>query len=175
MSEIVRVTRSQTLAEAYHRLTTRREYVATDRVTGVADGAQLFDVFVGLPSDAEIQALVQLTIGAGGQAHLDTTDEATVDTAGTALPIQLKGSNGQTTAATVERGGSYLATGETLETLVLGTARSGGPSTSGGGRSVVDVRLLDPGEGIRHVATNESGSSIPADVQVTVIEIADGI
>jgi len=175
MSEIVRVTRSQALAEAYHRLTTRREYVAADRVTGVADGGQLFDAFVGLPSDADIQALVGVGFGVGGQAHLDTSDEAAVETAGTALPTQSKGANGQATAVTVERGGSYSATSETLETVLPGTTRTGGPASSTGQRSLTDVRLLDPGDGIRYTTTNQSGSTISADVRVSIVELDDGI
>jgi len=175
MSEIVRVTRSQALAEAYHRLTTRREYIATARVTDVADGGQLFDLYVGPPSDADVQALVGVGFGVGGQAHLDTTDGATVDTTGTALPTQSKGSNGQATAVTVERGGSYSATGETLETVLLGTARTGGPASSTGQRSLTDVRLLDPGDGIRYTTTNQSGSTISADVQMSIVELDNGI
>jgi len=171
MSEIVRVLRSQTLAEAHHRLTTRPEYVAADRVTAVSTGTQLFDLFVGLPSDADVEALVGVSIGAGGLAHVDTTDGASVDASGTALPTQSKGANGDSMTATVERGGTYSATGTTLETVALGTERSGGPVTSTGARALTDARLLAPGDGARYEVTNESGSTVDADVQVSVIEI----
>jgi hypothetical protein len=171
MSETVRVLRSQALAEAHHRLTTRPEYVATDRVTGVSTGTELFDLFVGVPDDADVEALVAVSIGTGGLAHVDTTDGASVDTSGTDLPVQSKGADGDAMTTTVERGGTYSATGTTLPTLALGTERDGGPITSTGARALSDVRLLTPGEGVRYQPVNESGSTVDADVQVSVIEI----
>lgn len=170
MSEILALLRSQSIAEAEHQLRTGDEYIAADRFAGIADATEVVDLYIGIPSDADISALIGVTFGTGGLAHLDTTNDASVDTSGTPLDYQSKGESG-TMTTTVEAGGTYTTTGTALTTIQPGTQRDGGPISSSGGRAPTDVRLLQSGDGVEYVLTNQSGSATDFDVLVTVIEL----
>lgn len=169
MSELLKLLRAHDVEQTHHQLTTGREFVAADRFEGIADGTEVMTLFVGNPEGSGIGVLSAVSFGTGGLAHLDTTNDAAVDTAGTALPHHAKG-GGVTMDATVETGGTYTTSGDTLNTILPGTDRAGGPESSAGARAPSDVRLLHPGEGVEYVATNESGGETDYDVEVAIIE-----
>lgn len=170
MTVLAELLRKHDIEQTHHQLSTGQEFIATERYTGVADGAEVVNLFVGVPADSTVDALVGTAFATGGLAHLEVHDAASIDAAGTALPYQAKGiENAMQT--TVEAGGTYTATGDTLPTILPGTNRTAGPAASSGGRAAAEVRLLQPGEGVEFVVTNESGGPSAFDVEVSVIEV----
>ena len=157
------------IEEAYYQLTERADYTATHRVTDVTDTSEAFDLYVGNPSGSETDLLASVGIGAGGAAHLDTGENASVDVAGTDLPRQAKGSNGTGTAR-IEQGGTYTSE-NTLETVITGSRRNQQPSGSNGADELPDVRLLEPGEAVQYAVTNQSGNTVDFDVVVNAAEV----
>ena len=172
MSALLQLMRSHDTEKAIHELQTFEQYAFAERFVDVADGAEVVTAYVGNPSDSGVNALINVEFGPGGLMHVDTTDGASIDTSGTDMPSQSKGSNGgSSTALTVEYGGTYSTTGTTLNTITPGTSRTGGPATTQGGGAVPDVRLLLPGEAIVYSATNQSGGPADFDITVDSVEI----
>jgi len=171
-SALLELLRSHDIEQAHNSLTTRGQLLGSARFTGITDTNLITDLYVGNPPDSGTDYLVSITTGTGGLTHIDTTDDATVDTAGTDLPLQANGDIDATAAAlNAEYGGSYSATGTTLETTAPGTNRDGGPASSRGARDIANLRLLQPGESVLVSITNQSGSTVDADVQLAAIPI----
>jgi len=171
-SALLELLRSHDTEQSIHDLQVLEQYAFAERFVDVADGANVVTAYVGNPPDSGVNALITVEFGPGGLMHVDTTDDASVDTSGTAMPSQSKGSNGgDTTALTVEYGGTYTTNGTTLNTITPGTSRTGGPATTQGGGAVPDVRLLLPGEAVVYAATNQSGGPADFDMTVDSIEI----
>jgi hypothetical protein len=171
MSALLKLLRSHDTEQSVHDLLSREQYTFAERFTGVADGVEVVSAYVGNPTSSGVHALTTVSIGPGGLTHIDTTDGASVDTAGADMPSQSKGANGGDSALTVEYGGSYSATGTTLNTIAPGTSRDGGPATTQGGGAVPDVRLLLPGDAVVYTATNQSGGAADFDITIDSVEI----
>jgi len=157
--------------QAYERLKEGRDFVATTRETGVADDGVAIDAFVGNDTDSEFDLLIAVSFTTGGRADLEMTDGASVDTSGTEMPVQNKGVVNGELPATIETGGTYTTDGTTLETILPGSDRIGGPTINTGSVSIPEGRLLEPGEGVNYVLTNRSGGSTNFSMTVGVIEI----
>jgi len=171
-SALLELLRSHDIEQAHNGLTTRGQLLGSQRFTGIADGSLIADLYIGTPTDSTTDYLVVTTIGAGGLAHVDTTDDAAVDTAGTDLPLQANGDIDPAAASlNVEYGGSYSAGGTTLNSVSPGTDRTGGPATTTGRSDVAALRLLQPGESVLVSVTNESGATVDADVELTAVPI----
>ena len=157
--------------QAYERLKVGRDFVATTREPDIAADAVAIDAFVGNDTDSEFDLLVAVSFTTGGRADLDVTDGASVDTSGTAMPVQNKGVVNGDLLATIETGGTYTTDGITLETILPGSDRTGGPTINTGSASIPQSRLLEPGEGVNYVLTNRSGGSTNFSMEVGVIEV----
>jgi len=172
MSELLRVLRSQTRLEALKQHNRGGEFVAAQRFADATSGTQAFDAVVVNPSGNDTSALITTSVTGGGSGQLDVTNQASVDTAGTAFPVQEKGRTSGGLSLTVESGGTYSATGTTLPRLIPGSTRlSGQPSPATGGAPMTDTRILDPGDGLRYTVTNTSGNTVSYDMAVDIIEL----
>lgn len=157
--------------QAYERLKKGRDFVAGTRVSDVANDAVAFDLFVGNDADSEFDLLVATLFSTGGLSDLDKTDGASVNTEGAEIPVQNKGVPNGELPASIQTGGDYAATGDTVETIIPGSTRAGGPSTTTGSTNIPDGRLLEPGEGVNYTLTNRSGGAADFSVLVSVIEV----
>jgi len=155
--------------QAYDELKLKTSYVATERVTGVADTTQALDLYVGNPSGSGVDMLVGVSFACGGATHLDVGESASVGVAGTDLNRQAKGANG-TGQATIESGGTYSSSNP-IEAFVPGSRRANQPSGAVGSGSLADVRLLEPGEAVQYTLTNQSGNTVDYDAVVDVLEV----
>lgn len=155
--------------QAFHHLRERTDYLATYREVDVADAAEAIELYVGNPAGSDTEILISVAIGAGGAAHVDTGENASVDEAGTDLPRQSKGANG-TGVAVIEQGGTYTSE-NTLETVIAGSLRRQQPSGSTGSAAIPDVRLLEPGEAVQYTVTNRSGDTVDFGATVSAVEV----
>lgn len=154
---------------AFRDLTVRTNYTATHRAIDVASAAVAVDLYVGNPADSDTDLLCSVGFGAGGAAHLDTGENASITTSGTALTRQARGSNG-TGVATIEQGGDYSSENP-LETIITGSRRGPQPAAANGSDEPPDVRLLEPGDAVQYTATNRSGNTVDFDAVVTISEV----
>jgi hypothetical protein len=156
------------LAQVEERLETGQEYIATKRVTGVADGADAINAAIVNPAGSGVNVFVDVTFATGGRAYLSIGESASIDTSGTDLTHQAKGvDNGKN--LTAETGGTYTSSNP-LESLIPGTARAGGPVTSRGSTTIAPVRLLEPGDGLEYTLTNQSGGSADFSINLDWVE-----
>ncbi len=161
------VDRLDDISQIYDQLKEGRQFIAADRFADVTDGSQAADIFIG-NDGSDVDLIFTTSIFTGGASQITALDNASVDTAGTEIPIQNKGvPNG--VPATVEYGGTYTA--ETPITWIIpGSSKTGGPSGAVGG-TTKEVRLLEPGEGFEYIVTNESGNTVDYGVKIGIVEI----
>jgi len=172
MSAMLELLRSHNIEQAYHDLQTRLQVVGEERFTGIADTNQVTELYCGNPSDSGVDILLSTTIDTGGLAYLNVTDGASIDTSGTTLDTQTKGTGDTADANLVaEYGGTYSTAGTTLNGVAPGSQRTGGPATSNGASESADVRLLQPGDAIVFEAINQSGGAADFSVGASAVEI----
>jgi hypothetical protein len=169
LSETASVDVQQGAAEALDRDT---QFLASYRVSGIADGSELFDVVVSMPSDPDRQVVLNTIPSVGGLTHIDFAEDVTIDTAGTALDAVPKHvQSGSSPIPTIEQGGSYTTNGTTLEQVFPGSQKRAGVAAATGSRSVTSAFLLGADDSIRLTATNQSGSSTDASITVALAEV----
>lgn len=149
------------------------EFTGAFRATGVADGNVAIDAVVLNPNGSGVDVYLDMNISTGGQAHLDLQTDITIDTAGTDIPVIPNNVNtGTTPATTLEQGGSYTTNGETLESVLPGSSREGGPATTQGQpSSVPGIAKLSPGDSLRYTATNQSGGTASFSITPQLVEL----
>ena len=162
------VDRLDDLSQTYDLLKNGREAVAAERFADVADAAQAFDLYIGNESTGDTDLIVTISLYPGGASQVTALESASVDTAGTAMPMQLKGT-ADSTPATVEYGGTYSGTNP-ITWMISGSRQSAGVSSATGG-AAEEVRHLEPGEGIEYTATNRSGNTIDYGVKIGIVEV----
>ena len=162
------VDRLDDVSQIYDQLKEGREFVAAERFANVSDGTQAADIFIGNDAGSDVDLIFTTTVLTGGATQITAKDNASVETAGTNMPIQNKGvPDGR--PETVEYNGTY--TGENPITWIIpGSSKTGGPSGAVGG-AAQEVRLLEPGEGFEYTFTNESGNTVDYGVKIGIVEI----
>jgi hypothetical protein len=154
-------------------LSADREFTATFRSASVNDGNVAIDAVVSNPGGSGVNVILDVDIVTGGFAELDFATDITIDAAGTGLDeIPDDVGSGTTSTPTVEQGGSYTTNGTTLQTLLPGSVRTGGPATSSGSCSNSSAVLLRPGNSVRYQVTNASGGGAQFAIECNVLEIS---
>ena len=162
------VSRLDDVSQAYDELKDGRVFVAAERFADVADGAQAVDLFIGNDDGTDVDLIFTTSILTGGASQVTALEAASVDAAGTEMPVQSKGvPNGL--PATIEYNGSYTAENP-ITWMIPGSSKTGGPSGATGG-AAEEVRLLEPGEGFEYTVSNESGNTVDYGVKVGIVEI----
>lgn len=149
------------------------KYISGARATGVADAGVFNDVVVKNPSGSGVMTFCLISHYTGGLADLDISNDITIDTAGTALTPINAYQDGTTPSpnTTVEERGSYTVNGDTIEGIIPGGSGPVGAGKSGSPLLGSTQYLLEPGESVRELATNRSGSSTRGGVVVTWFEL----
>lgn len=169
LSETAGVDVQQGAAES---LNSDRQFLASYRVSGVADAAELFDVVVSMPSDPAREVFVNTVLSVGGLAHVDYSEDITIDTSGTDLDeVPKHVQSGSSSIPTVEQGGSYTTNGTTLELVFPGSKKGQAVAAATGSRSVTSAILLGADDSVRLTATNQSGSAIDASITLSLAEV----
>lgn len=157
---------------AIENLQTDHEFVTSYRAVDVADSTEVMDVVVQNPGSSIEDVLLVPTFTTGGLAYIETGFDVSIGSAGTELEILSKHvGSGSTSAVTAEQGGTYTTNGTTLESVLPGQARGGGPSTNGADSPAIGAILLNPGEAIRYTVTNQSGGSASFSVSFSIVEV----
>ena len=164
--------RVDTAAGTVRSLDSDREFTGSVRATGVADGNTAIDAVLENPSGSGTDIVVSATVATGGLAHLDLGTDISIGTSGSSIDTIPKDVESGTSATlNTDEGGSYTTNGTTLNTILPGTARVGGPSTQGAESPVSGALYLRPGEAVRYTITNQSGGNADFSLTFSAVDV----
>lgn len=133
----------------------------------VADGATV-NLFIENPANSGNVIFPQSIFRSGGQIRFSKTDSVTVDTAGTATPIQNRLIADGSADARVEHGIVFSGGNQWSEKATGGAQSGGGLAPT----STTDFSLiLQEGENVVYTATNISGASIRMTIDIDFVEL----
>lgn len=143
---------------------------ASKRFTGVAD-ASTSQLFIDNGSNSGVDLYIQrLITSSEGLADIDVNTNVTQDTSGTSLTIHndLAGSS-NSSAATVEHGGSYSSRDSNPYTEIIQPGGSAGVKIGGVGQEIGFV--LPQGNNLLVEVTNQSGTSSRQSILAKWVEV----
>lgn len=164
---------TDTFEGAQQSLAADREYLASYRATGVSDTNTAFQAVIDNPLGSGVTGFVAVEIITGGLAYLNFSEDITKDTTGPTIGTVPKDiMSGTSPSLNVEQGGSYTINGTTLESILPGSDRSGGPAASQGASEVISGALrLEEEDSVLYEVVNQSGGAADFAINVEIVEV----